>query len=79
MSLMKDTIIDSEVKDTYKEHKLHNTYQEDCSECYKNVMLFDGKIDDDITNEEWEQCLIEKRENEARDAIDSYNDTIFEI
>lgn len=77
MSLMKNTIIDSEVKDTYKEHKLHDTYQEDCSECYKNVMLFDGKIDDDITNEEWEQCLLEKREEEARDAIDSSKEVEF--
>ena len=77
MSLMKDTIIDSEVKDTYKEHKLHDTYQEDCSECYKNVMLFDGKIDDDITDEEWEQCLLEKREEEARDIIDSSKEVEF--
>lgn len=77
MSLMKNTIIDSEVKDTYKEHKLHDTYQEDCSECYKNVMLFDGKIDDDITDEEWEQCLLEKREEEARDSIDSSKEVEF--
>jgi hypothetical protein len=28
-------VINNEVKDEYKEHPQHNTYQDNCSECYK--------------------------------------------
>lgn len=44
MSKMSNLAIEKQnsVVDLFQEHPQHNTYQENCSECFKNVKEFDG-------------------------------------
>lgn len=87
---MKETI-NNEVVDNYKEHSQHRNYDENCSECFKNVKEFDGEeydiiseIPDELrpplTREDEEQLTYDKRMEEAESRErDSYNPHIDDI